>query len=462
MLIVEAVGNVEGSTTWDSLRLMLHGDSIVSVRCAISYVMASGAAIVRRDLKSIVDSGAAVEIVFGDDFHLSESAALRSLMGIGCDLRLHSAETHPGYHPKMWIVDYENGDRAVLVGSSNLSGGGLRGNAEANVLLRGPTEELSSFDQLWQSFYSDSHVFSEKDLENYVDSEKAVAVPAAASTSTARGAALVRAHIERWQRFIADPHRIGQHERWRGWYLVPEQGQLTVEMLDQLATVLRQIRARPEYRRAGQISLGNDALGVANAAAVLRRAGITTLHTFTDEHRRDLFVRQQMLYLRTFGFLERATDSIFRITDSGEAFRAAPTDARRIALFTDALSVKKWPFGPMTFYPFLLEVIKRLPDRRINYEEMNLIVIHSYHRAELQGIVNLVAAYRGLSAEERERLAQEADRRLRALLAQHAGRTAYGRYRRKLADLMVAFGTTTPLRYVDAEPEDRSYIELVG
>jgi hypothetical protein len=168
-----------------------------------------------------------------------------------------------------------------------------------------------------------------------------------------------------------------------------------------------------------------------------------------------------MLYLRTFGFFERVSDSTFHITDSGEAFRAAPTDARRIALFTDALSVKKWPFGPITFYPFLLEVINRLPDRRINYEEMNLIVIHSYHRAELQGIVNLVAAYRGLPAEERERLAQETDRRLRALLAQHGGRTAYGRYRRKLADLMVAFGTTTRLRHVDAEPEDRSYIELV-
>jgi HKD family nuclease len=465
MVVVEAVGNAEGSTTWDSLRSMLRVDSIVSVRCAVSYVMKSGVAIARREIKPIVDSGVAVTIVFGDDFRLSESGALASLISIGCQLRLHSGETHPGYHPKMWVVDCENGNRAVLVGSSNLSGGGLRGNAEANVLLRGSTEELDAFDQLWQSFYDDSHVFSHKDLESYVDSERAAAVPhraAGASTSAARAGALVHAHIERWQRFIADPHRIGQHERWRGWYLVPEQGQLTIDMLKKLASVLRQIRARPQYRREGQISLGTDNVGVANAVAVVRGVGITTLHPFSDRKRRNLFVRQQRLYLQTFGFLEMVGDSTFRITDSGKAFQAAPTDARRVALFTEALSLKKWPFGPIAFYPFLLEVIERVPDRRIYYDEMNLIVIHSYHRAERQGIVNLVAAYRGLPAQERERLAKEADQRLRVLLARHAGGTAYGRYRRKLADLMVAFGTTTPLRYVDAEPEDRSYIEVVG
>src|SRR5204862_511216 len=34
--------------------------------------------------------------------------------------------------------------------------------------------------------------------------------------------------------------------------------------------------------------------------------------------------------------------------------------------------------------------------------------------------------------------------------------------RRKVADLMVAFGTTIGLRFVSADPEERSYIERVG
>jgi hypothetical protein len=92
---------------------------------------------------------------------------------------------------------------------------------------------------------------------------------------------------------------------------------------------------------------------------------------------------------------------------------------------------------------------------------MNLIVIHSYHQAELPGIVNLLAAFRGLSPTQRDRIVRNADASLRTLLAAHAGGTAYGRYRRKLADLMVAFGTTTRLRYVAGVSEDLSYIELV-
>jgi hypothetical protein len=463
VVVVEAVGNSAGSTTWDSLRVTLRADSVVGVRCAVSYVMRSGVAIVRREIQAIVDRQIEVSVVFGDDFLLSESGALESLMTMGCRMRLHSGEQHVGYHPKVWIVDYASGSRAVMLGSSNLSAGGLRGNAEANVLLRGAIEELAGFDDLWQSFYDDSHVFTDQDLATYVDSEKAAKVPnraAAASVTAARAAALVRAHVSRWQRFIAYPHRIGQHERWRGWYLVPEQGQLTIPKLNELARLLSEIRARPQYRREKSISLGTDNAGVTNAAAVLRGAGITTLHNFTDRERRDLFVRQQRLYLQTFRFLEDIGGSKFRITDQGLAFEAASTDSQRVAGFTKALSSKSWPFGPIAFYHFLHEVLQRVPDRRLYYDEMNMIVIHSYHHAERQGIVNLVAAYRGLPIQYRERLSDEADESLRALLSQHAGGTAYGRYRRKLADLMVAFGTTTPLRYVSAAAEDRSYIEL--
>jgi hypothetical protein len=149
------------------------------------------------------------------------------------------------------------------------------------------------------------------------------------------------------------------------------------------------------------------------------------------------------------------------VTSAGQALAQARTDRRRRALFTDALSRKKWPFGPIAYYPFLREVIERVPDRRLYYDDMSLIVIHSYHQAELQGIVNLVAAYRAFPDDRRAAVAADADRRLRELLERYAGGSAYGRYRRKVADLMVAFGTTIGLRFVSADPEERSYIERV-
>jgi hypothetical protein len=241
--------------------------------------------------------------------------------------------------------------------------------------------------------------------------------------------------------------------------LVPEQGQLTPAKLLELATVLKAIMGLSEYQHGGVVGFGTDAAGVANAVAVLQNAGITTQHHFTDRQRRNLFIRQQKLYLQTFEFIRQVEPHRFDITETGIAFARSRSAVQRRRLFTDALSRKQWPFGPIRFYPFLCQVIDRVPERRLYFDEMSMIVIHTYHQAELQGIVNLVAAYRGLPREAQDAVTAEADHRLRELLAQYGGGTAYGRYRRKVADLMVAFGTTIGFRFEEAIPEDRSYIE---
>ena len=464
MISVGVVRNIEGETTWQALRSLFRGAPVISVRAAISYVMQSGTAIVRTELSQLTASGAPVTVVFGDDFRLSQSSALRTLMATGCQLRLHSGETHPGFHPKVWIIDYDEGARGVVVGSSNLSRGGLITNAEANVVLHGTVAELAVFDDFWDDSVSESHEFGAADLESYIDSERTAAVSyrTPRATTTAHAAEQpVRDHIARWQRYIEHPHRIGQHERWRGWYLVPEHGQLTPAKLRELAALLRQIKARPQYRRESRIEFGTDRAGVRNAVSVVRSAGITTRHALTDRQRRDLFIRQQKFYLETFDFIRQVAPHTYQVTSAGQAVAQARTDRRRRALFTDALSRKKWPFGPIAYYPFVREVIERVPDRRLYYDDMSLIVIHSYHQAELQGIVNLVAAYRALPGDRRAAVAADADRRLRELLERYAGGSAYGRYRRKVADLMVAVGSTIGLRFVSADPEERSYIEHV-
>ena len=459
MVTIEAISNSNGSTLLSVLQSRLAMPSVRSVRAAVSFLMASGAAKLKADFKRLVNSGIPVTIIFGDDFHLTQSAALGMLMAIGCDLRLNAAETHVGYHPKLWVIDHIDA-RTVIVGSSNLSSGGLQSNAEANVLIHGPAVELDAFEKMWTNFELDSHEFTAEDLKSYVDSEKAAAVPPPPRASASSSSRL-RAHIERWQRFIADPHRIGQSERWRGWYLVPEQGQLTGAKLKELQQILEALSRRPQYRREGMVSFGADDTGVANAVAVLRAAGVTTSHSFSDVQRRNLFVRQQRLYLRTFGWLEQIDQEHFRISRAVESLGAARTDAERTRIFTEAISLKKWPFGPLAFYPFLVELLTRVPDHRLYYDEMNLIVIHSYHRAELAGIANLVTAYRGLSASDRASLSGWADEQLRTLLKAHAGGTAYGRYRRKVADLLVAFGNTTGLELQPAVPEDHSYLQLI-
>jgi HKD family nuclease len=462
MATFDVISNSGGQNLLGVLKSCFDLSSVQSVRGAVSFLMNSGTKELDAAFRGLVDSGVPVTIVFGDDFHLTQSGALSALMATGCELRLYGAETHSGYHPKLWIID--NGDeRAVIVGSSNLSHGGLRSNAEANVLIRGSAKELEAFDEQWTMFASESKKFTADDLKSYVDAEAAAAVPPPKSGggSNSESDGQLRRHIERWQRYIAEPHVIEQLQKWRGWYLVPEHGQLADTKLVELQQILEALNELPQYQKDGLVSLGNSDAGVANAVAVLTAARVTTSHTFSDQQRRNLFVRQQCLYLRTFGWLEQIDQDRFRITSAGELLGAAGTEEERTELLTEALSTKKWIFGGLAFYPFFRELLQLVPEQRLYYDELNLIVIHCYHHAELGGIANLVAAYRGFPDTERESLRRWADERLRGLLAIHAGETAYGRYRKKVADLLVAFGNTIGLEYVDAAQQDLSYVRLV-
>ncbi len=462
MATFDIISNSGGQNLLGVLTSCFDLSSVQSVRGAVSFLMISGTKELDAAFRGLVDSGVPVTIVFGDDFHLTQSGALSALMATGCELRLYGAENHSGYHPKLWIIDYGD-ERAVIVGSSNLSHGGLRSNAEANVLIRGSAEELEAFDEQWTNFASKSKKFTDDDLKSYVDAEAAAAVPPPTSGGgpTSESYGQLRSHIERWQRYISEPHTISQVEKWRGWYLVPEQGQLTDTKLVELQQILEALNELPQYQKDGLVSLGNNDAGVANAAAVLTAARVTTSHTYSDQERRDLFVRQQRLYLRTFGWLEQIDDDRFRITSAGEMLGASGTAEERTELLTEALSTKKWIFGGLAFYPFFRELLQLVPEQRLYYDELNLIVIHTYHHAELGGIANLVAAYRGFPDNERENLRRWADERLRGLLTIHAGGTAYGRYRKKVADLLVAFGNTIGLEYVDAAQQDLSYVRLV-
>ena len=462
MVTVEALVNSRAQTVLDGIRPRLQNRSVSSVRAAISFLMESGAREIDRDVRRLIRAGLPVTIVFGDDFHLTQSAALARLMSAGCDLRLFTGESNDGFHPKVWLLDYVDGTRTAIVGSSNLSRGGLVTNVEASALIEGVASETQSFEELWDEILAQSHDFTAQDLKAYKDSEKAAAVPPPRRRRRAPtpNAPNVRQHVERWQAYIARPHRLGSSEQWRGWYLVPEQGQLNEAKFVELGRILAALRAQPQYVRDGSLSLGTGAQGVRNAVQALAAGGVTTHHPYTDRQRRDLFVRQQRLYLQTFGWLEQLDQHTFRVTPAGVRFEQAKSARQRSRLFTDAISLKKWPFGPIAFYPFLLDLLRLVPDQRLYYDELNLIVIHTYHRSELFGIANLVAEYRALSDTGRAHLHGWADQRLRRLLSAHAGHTAYGRYRRKVADLMVAFGSTTQVVFHPDADEDRSYVRL--
>lgn len=74
--------------------------------------------------------------IVGDAFHITEPSAIKRLIRAKASVRI--AQTQTGvFHPKVYLLPYDD-TLAVVVGSSNLTAGGMISNEEANVVLKGP------------------------------------------------------------------------------------------------------------------------------------------------------------------------------------------------------------------------------------------------------------------------------------------------------------------------------------
>ncbi|MBP1994316.1 phospholipase D-like domain-containing protein [Paenibacillus eucommiae] len=92
-----------------------------------SFVMHSGVRLLAPHLKRALDHGAEVRMLAGDYLFVSQPDGLRALKEIDDRLEAQlwrSAGT--SFHPKAYLLDYENGEGLLIVGSSNFSLSAMR------------------------------------------------------------------------------------------------------------------------------------------------------------------------------------------------------------------------------------------------------------------------------------------------------------------------------------------------
>lgn len=139
-----------------------HVASARQFKIAIAMVSAAGMDYVGDSIRRCLQKGGTGEILIGIDLP-TDPKALRDL------LRIQSK--HPGqlelktfrrlkkriFHPKLFIFEGRRGNKSAVVGSSNLTGGGLAENYEVNLLVDSNriAEELSDyFDEHFEGAYS--------------------------------------------------------------------------------------------------------------------------------------------------------------------------------------------------------------------------------------------------------------------------------------------------------------------
>lgn len=459
---VMLLSNETTANIYKRLQSELHKKDVLRVRLAVSFLMASGVHLLEKDLKGLIAKKVPIEIVFGDDMGISESAALQKLLGIGCSLSVFRSAKKRGYHPKVWVIDYADGNYVVSIGSPNLSAPGLSENVEAAVLIEGTELEVQSCLELWQTIRDHSEIIDQDYIESYrnIENENKIKyrIKPNGKPDHSTNHKQLEEFVNGWTHYIEKPEIKGRTEKWRGWYLLPSQGEVTVSKLDELGRVIRAIEKVPQYKKDGYVAISSSKLGVNNVNFIIKDAGITYASKHPKPYIRALFIRQQKNYLEHLGFLREEKRGQIQLTDRGVELGAAINDSEMREALSRSLMDISWPHGNIYFYPFLLKLLGKMPDQRIYEDELDLFVIHTYNDVQLENRVEILTMYRSLPHKQRLDFYNWAQERLHSLLNTHRNASAYGHYKGKIWELMVAFGNTTELQFVPGKKGGKSYL----
>jgi len=113
------------------------------VKVAVAFLKYSGYDLIKENIFECLDNGGKLEFLVGLDFNTTDAKAIKALQEIESDnpmLRCYCFSNPlkndtPVFHPKLYLLN--NGSQAtVIVGSSNLTGGGLKNNIEVNAIIK--------------------------------------------------------------------------------------------------------------------------------------------------------------------------------------------------------------------------------------------------------------------------------------------------------------------------------------
>jgi hypothetical protein len=410
--------------------------------------MDSGTGIIMPELASFINRRGKVRLLFGDDFKLSESAALQKLFDLGVEIRLFTGEMN--YHPKIWL--FQGAKEAVsIIGSSNLSKSALMSNIEANVLIDDPKfcETLQkSFACLWDNYGLE---INQEWIDHYRDREE---VARSEPKYTRNGKPdfdsnmkQIEVFIRTWWKYIKQPKKRGQSEYWRGWYIAPEPAGFDDVQLAELQNVLKEIRDSDEYRKNGQVTITQRFANI-----LITRAGVLfegRPMTQSAQGRRDIFIRQHKNKLEKLGLLCTVDHRgpVIAITPLGERFSKSATKKERKRVYSKAAHNFRWAWAPkLDMVDFIERLLRSVPTNRLYFHELSYIVIHVFHPKMFGSTRQLVMMFKQLPPKIKDNLIKRTDRALENEL-RVMGKQALYHYQNKVFELMQSFGYVEGIRF---------------
>ena len=386
------------------------------IRLAIAFVRKSGVDAIISDLQAFKNRGGKLKLIFGEDFNLTDSSALESLLDQGAEMKVYLSRKGV-YHPKIWM--FKLTDRwAIVIGSSNLSRDALTNNIEASLVFEGRDSDadvqacLLAYDVLWESdccFPIGTEYI--RDYKNEIKrySKRRISITTTGTINSVQSYNTLKDVIKSWID-IPVSNKFEKNSIWRGWYFLPNQTVITDDYLSKLQKILVFIKNHKQYRTAGYLDIPSNATGEQICKDIQIYADITFKRKSLKLSARDLFVRQQKNYLEKLGFITEEQTKI-RLTDLGDGFSTANMAGMKV-IYESILVEYKW----YEIHPFLfvLRLLLALQDNTMLYDEFSFFVIHTKHDTEFDVVYDSIMTYRLLSPSDRVNLKREVERYLQS------------------------------------------------
>ena len=114
-------------------------------RAASAFLNSGGLSYIMPGMRRILEGEGSVYIVHGADFRITDPQAVRSLVELSAQYGDMSYYVHfdwaltirQMFHPKLYITTSDYQRYCAIIGSSNLTRGGMGGNVEVNAVIRG-------------------------------------------------------------------------------------------------------------------------------------------------------------------------------------------------------------------------------------------------------------------------------------------------------------------------------------
>jgi len=419
----------------------------------VAYIQQSGVTLLQDSLGRI---GHAARLVCSLDMDVTDPAAIKALMAKGARVKVYKTD-RGAMHAKLWLFKDGRGGWRCIIGSANLSAGGLRNNVEVGVDLNDAehpeavAQARNLFGFLWNS--ERCGALTERDIDAWISGrrERRAMIAQirrlqseARPPSAAAQVKVLRKFVKGWIDIGVDEKTAGAGvtgKMWRGWYIIPDQGYIDDALMNRLHRICRIMQ------RAG---------GVIDISAPVKPPfdeilEITEEKLLRAKHKmplRALFVRQEKNYLTHFDFAHhpakpngKPDKKTLALTEYGAKFADAANTRAQKQIYT--ASMRQYAYNGLRLLEFARMLLGEVG--AVDLAEFSLFANHAYAIDEVNNIAALITMYRGLAVDKRDSFRREMDAYFHAQL-EHTARNVRGNYDKSAKHTMSALGWCDGLR----------------